>query len=90
MAQLMFGPCPEEFMARIKNNAAPEDLLKILRGNCGSLRLDLAVQPNLDSVVQAFEGLLVDVLAVTCRPTAKLLQGAAMLAFQCSAEEANL
>ena len=74
---------------RAKNEAQPEDLIKIFRGFSRDLNVGLLVG-DLDDVCTNFEKLMCDVLRVSARPTALLLQQASKLAWECNADTALL
>jgi hypothetical protein len=87
----MWSADPEALMATVKCDAEPSDMLKAFRGNRTCLRLQQAVQANMDSVVEAFCGLLFDVIKITPRPTAKLFQQSACMAWpETNLDEARL
>lgn len=74
---------------RAKNEAQPEDLIKAFRGFSRDLNVGLLVG-DLDVVCTNFEKLMCDVLRVSVRPTALLLQQASKLAWECNADTALL
>ena len=67
---------PPTLMGRVMNEAEPEDLIKAFRGLCRDLHVGQLVG-DLDAVCIRFEKLMRDVLRVTVRPAAVLLQQAA-------------
>jgi hypothetical protein len=79
-----------DLMARIKNDAQPEDIIKAIRGNCKDMRLDKAVTASLDAVTEHFGAMMIDILDVTLRPTSKLLKSACQMVFSCQPDEAQL
>ena len=68
-------------MLRPKNSATSAEVAKALRANATRLDPDKYALADLDKVVEHFEYMLVDVLYLTPRPTAKLLEQAALAAF---------
>ena len=65
----------------IKCDAAPRDLVKILRGNISKLDPKDFLILDYEQVVINYSAVLVDIFGVCSRPTAKLIEEAATLAF---------
>ncbi len=59
-------------LARAKNTATAAAMAKLLRGSLKNIDdLSLYASPDLDRVVENYEGLMIDMLALTKRPTSR-------------------
>ena len=76
--------------SRSKNEATVDDVVKICRANLRDVDDRVLGSTDMDKMAQHFEPFLCDLLAVTSRPTCKLLTDAAAVAFQARQEEAKL
>ena len=66
---------------RAKNEAQPQDVVKILRANFERLESKTYLVSDIEDVAIAHADFLVDVLRVTARPTPLLLEKAALKAY---------
>ena len=69
-------------MLRAKNEAQPRDVCKLLRAHVVCLDSSKFCIPDLDAIASNFQDFLSDLCEISARPTGKLLQEAARLAFE--------
>ena len=67
---------------RIKNEASPKDISKCLRANLKGIDSQALANADLDALVKVFKDCILDIIKATCRPTVKLLELAAVEAFE--------
>ena len=67
---------------RIKNEASPKDISKCLRANLKGIDSQALANADLDALVKVFKDCILDIIKATGRPTVKLLELAAVEAFE--------